>query len=298
MEAVFDCIEQASRQNRFLLLSIQPPADEAVYMSPIKARELTPSAFYVVPPTTVLVNLQQSEDEILTQMKQKTRYNIRLASRKDVTIREGSEADLPAFYRFMQITGARSDYVHYDLDYYQEAWRQFAPRGLMKLWIAYYRDEPLGALIVIAFGRWAVYKWGGSSDTHRNRMPNHLLQWTAIRWSKVKGCYYYDLGGITPASVADALKRGEEPHTLTHKEAGIARFKFGFGDIVTFPDAFNDYGMRPKWLMRTAAAYAGKLDGLRALVLGGTSIWKQKVAGLQDGLLSHNLAKTSLQREE
>lgn len=270
MKALFGHIEQLAQTRRLIVLSIQPPENDPLYMNPLREHHFKPSSFYVVPPTTVLVDLQPSEDEILAQMKQKTRYNIRLAARKGVVIREGEAQDLPTFYRLTQVTGARNeDYAYYDLEYYQEAWHQFAPHGLMKLFLAYYDNEPLGALIAIAFGKWAVYKWGASSNAHRDLMPNNLLQWEAIRWSKEKGCAFYDLGGISPP-IAEAINQGQDPATIA--TGGTARFKLGFGDMITFPDSFdNSYGIRPRWLVQAGVAAAWKFRFLRGLVRGATS---------------------------
>lgn len=270
MESLFDHIEQLAQARRFLVLSIQLPEEVPSYTDLLEARQFQSSSFYVVPPTTVVVDLRPNEDEILAKMKQKTRYNIRLAGRKGVLIREGNEQDLPIFYQLTQLTGSRNeDYSYYDLEYYQEAWRQFAPHGMMKLFLAYYNDEPLGALIAITFGKWAVYKWGASSNTHQNLMPNNLLQWNAIHWSKEKGCNYYDLGGISPP-IAQALKQGQNPASIA--KGGTARFKLGFGDMVTFPDSFdNNYGIRPRWLVRMLIDYGWKSRFLRGMVRGATS---------------------------
>lgn len=269
IEILFDHIEQVAKKQHLLVLSIQPPEDDAIYMSPIKLREFKPSSFYVVPPTTVIVDLQPNEDEILQSMQQKTRYNIRLAARKNVVVREGDEKDLEIFYKLTQITGERNEvYTYYDLAYYQEVWRQFAPGGFMKLFLAYYKDEPLGALIAIAFGKWAVYKWGASSNNQRHRMPNNLLQWTAMRWSKAQGCRWYDLGGITPP-VAAQLKEGKQLVSISG--AGTARFKLGFGQVVTFPDSYdNNYGIRPRWLIRKSVEVIWKFRFLRGLIRGAT----------------------------
>ena len=269
MDALLDQIEQVAQARRLLVLSIQPPADEPLYMRPLQERHFEPSSFYVVPPATVLVDLQQSEQDILGHMKQKTRYNIRLAARKGVVIREGNEADLSVFWKLTEITGSRSaDYTYFDLPYYQEAWRQFEPRGLLKLWLAYYEDEPVGSLIAIAFGQWSVYKWGASSNAHRDKMPNNLLQWTAIQWSQGKKCRYYDLGGISPG-VAEALRRGEKPRVIDSAGAGVADFKLGFGELVSFPDSYdNNYGIRPRRLVRKAISLGWNSRLLRGLVRG------------------------------
>lgn len=266
IEVLFDRIEQVAQAQRLVVLSVEPPADEPLYTSPLQARQFKPSSFYVIPPTTVLVDLRQSEDEILAQFKRSTRYNVRLASRQGIVVRDGNEADLPTFFQWMEATAAQDPYYYYDLAYYEEAWRQFVPRGMMKLLIACYQGEPISGIIVIALGRWAVYKWGASSGAHLSKKPNELLQWHAIQWSGEKGCHYYDLGGITPL-VAEALKRGEKPPE--GKGTGIARFKLGFGQMVTFPSSYdNTYGIRPKWLVRKALPCAWELKFLRRLMRG------------------------------
>ena len=273
MDALMNQIERVARAHHLLVLSIQPPADEPLYMSPLQERHFEPSSFYVVPPTTVLVDLQKSEQDILGQMKQKTRYNIRLAARKGVVIREGTESDLSVFFQLTEITGSRSsDYTYFDLPYYQEAWRQFEPRGMLKLWLAYCGDEPVGSLIAIAFGQWSVYKWGASSNAHREKMPNNLLQWTAIQWSREKQCRYYDLGGISPG-VADALRRGENAREIDSAGAGVADFKLGFGQVVSFPDSYdNNYGIRPRSLVRKAIAFGWNSKLLRGVVRGARTV--------------------------
>ncbi len=266
MEMLFDRIEKVAQAQRSLVLSVEPPADEPLYMCPLQARQFKPSSFYVIPPTTALVDLRQSDDEILAQFKRGTRYNVRVALRHGIVVRDGNQADLGRFFEWMDATAAQDPYYYYSLAYYEEAWRQFVPRGMMKLLIACYEGEPISGTIVIALGQWAVYKWGASSGAHLSKKPNELLQWHAMKWSREKGCHYYDLGGITPF-VAEALKRGEKPPES--KLTGIARFKLGFGQMVTFPSSYdNTYGIRPKWLVRKVLPYAWELRFLRGLVRG------------------------------
>jgi peptidoglycan pentaglycine glycine transferase (the first glycine) len=269
MDALCDAVEHVAERKRILILSIQPPEDTPLCMQPLKARNFQPSSFYVVPATTVLVDLEQNEDEILASMRKSTRYSVRRASREGVTVREGDASHLPLFYKWVTADAAQDpSYVHYSLEYYQEAWRLFASRGMMKLLVAYYEDEPLGINIVIYLGNWGVYKWGSSSGAHHRKLPNYLLQWEAIRWCKSRGCRYYDLGGITP-SVSETLELGEKLEPTASKGAGIAYFKSGFGEIVTFPDSYdNNYGFRPRWLIRTAVRYAWRFNVTRKLARG------------------------------
>ena len=269
MTQLFAHIERFARKKWVFVLSIQPPEDAPLYMRPLQHAGFRPSSFYVIPPDTVTVDLRPDVADILAAFKQKTRYNIRLAGRKGVVIQQGNFDDLATFYALTQTTARRNTaYSHYDLAYYQQAWRLFAPHGMLKLFIAYADDQPLASLIAFAFGDWGVYKWGASSNIHREKMPNHLLQWTAIQWCKAQGCRHYDMGGITPV-VAEALKQGVKARDIDHPSAGVARFKLTFGNLVTFPASYDQiYTLRPRWLVRQAITTAWQIRWFRGLVRG------------------------------
>ena len=178
----------------------------------------------VQPHTTIHVDLTRELDTILAQMKPKWRYNIRLADRKGVTVREGSADDAPLFYRLMQITGTRDHFAIHSLDYYHAAFELLHDHA--RLFIAEYGREPLAAIFVTAFGAEAIYLYGASSNVHRERMPNHALHWAAIQWAKARGCTRYDLWGV-----GDRPNRSPRPvrSANTPLPDGLYQFKQGFG---------------------------------------------------------------------
>lgn len=149
----------------------------------------------IQPPRTILVDLRPPEEEILAAMKSKTRYNIRLSARKEVTVRQGTAADLPAFNRLMAETGQRDNFGTHAPEYYRDAFELFAPRHAALL-IAEYDGRPLAASFITAFGKIGAYLYGASSNEERNRMPAYAVQWAAMRWAKEQGCTHYDLWGI------------------------------------------------------------------------------------------------------
>jgi lipid II:glycine glycyltransferase (peptidoglycan interpeptide bridge formation enzyme) len=254
MEQLLGEIESFARKNAVLLVSIQPPSDLPEYMQPMFSHGYRLSSYYIVPPTTVLIDLTKSENEILSQMKRTTRQNIRTAQSRGVLVQEGGEADLPAFCRLKQMTESRSEFVHYSQEYYQEAWRQFELRGAMKLWLAYFGQELLAGLMAVYFGHWVVYAWAGSTRQHVDKRPNDLLFWHAMMWGKQQGYHFCDLGGISPI-VADALLKNSEPPDC--KEKGIARYKLGFGPMQTFPSSYDSiFILRPRWLVRKVINFA------------------------------------------
>jgi peptidoglycan pentaglycine glycine transferase (the first glycine) len=197
----------------------------------------------VQPVSTMVVDLTGDREEILMRMKSKTRYNIRLAERKGVTVGEGGEDDVPAFYHLMEMTKERDDFGIHAQEYYRDAWRTFAPQGRAKLLLAYYGDELLAGLMVFALGSRAWYLYGASSNKHRNRMPNHLLQWRAMLWAKERGCTSYDLWGIPEEAGTGA----EDMEEVLERGGlwGVYRFKRGFGGRVVRYSSSYDYVLSP-----------------------------------------------------
>jgi len=161
-------------------------------------------------------------------MKQKTRYNIRLAEKKGVTVRQGTAADIAPFIRLMRQTGERDGFGIHDAQYYRAAFELFAP-DQASLLVAEFEGRPLAGAMVFALGRTAAYFYGASSDEERPRMPAYAIQWAAMRWAKARGCATYDMWGI-PDAPEDELEAG-----FTDRQDGlwpVYRFKRGFGGEV------------------------------------------------------------------
>jgi lipid II:glycine glycyltransferase (peptidoglycan interpeptide bridge formation enzyme) len=182
---------------------------------------------------TVLLNLDADEETILAEMKQKTRYNIRLAGRRDVCVRQGTTADFNLIADMYVETAGRDEFAIRPRDYYLDAWQTLYDAGLLMPFIAEYQGEPLGMVLIVRSGRRAIYMYGASRDKERKRMPNYLLQWEAIRWAKAVGCREYDFWGAPDDFVE------------TDRLWGVWRFKSGFnGQVVRHIGAW-DYPTRP-----------------------------------------------------
>ena len=178
----------------------------------------------IQPPRTIVLDIKDTEEAILARMKQKCRYNIRLAEKKGVTVRAWD--DIEGFHAMMQVTGGRDGFGVHSLDYYRRAYELFHPTSACELLVAEFEGRPLAALMVFANGRRAWYVYGASNDEERNRMPAYLLQWEAIRWAKARGCEEYDLWGV-PDENEDILEVNFE--TRHDGLWGVYRFKRGFG---------------------------------------------------------------------
>ncbi len=240
---LMDALHRLCRAQRAIFLKIEPDEeDNPTCAQRLRERGFRLSSQTIQPRRTILVDLTLGEEAILAQMKSKTRYNIRLAARKDVTVRAGTEQDLDAFYRLMVITAERNRFGVHSREYYETAYRLFVPRGIGQLFLAEYQGEVIAGIMVFAWGDKAWYMYGASSDAHRNRMPNYLLQWEAMLWAKSLGCRTYDLWGI-PDEDEETL----EAHFLDRHDGlwGVYRFKRGFGGRTMRYLGAWDYIYRP-----------------------------------------------------
>ena len=166
---------------------------------------------------------------MLARMKQKTRYNIRLADKKGVRVRAAGTADLAQLYRMYAETSVRDGFVIRGEDYYQTVWKTFHTGSInqpsttvpfSEPLIAEVDGQPVAAISLFYFAGHAYYIYGMSRDAHREKMPNHLLQWEAMRRAKTLGCRDYNLWG--------APNEFNEYDDLW----GVFRFKEGLGGSV------------------------------------------------------------------
>jgi peptidoglycan pentaglycine glycine transferase (the first glycine) len=170
-----------------------------------------------------VLNVQPAEKEILASMKEKWRYNIRLAGRKGVTVRQGQgQADFDAFYNIYITTSERDQFFIHNKAFYEEIARLFGQDDRFALFLAEYEGKPIAGIIVLRFGRWSWYMYGASSNEQRNLMPNHLLQWNGMQWAKARGCWYYNFRGIPHILEDGQVEEGQELW-------GVYVFKRGFG---------------------------------------------------------------------
>jgi peptidoglycan pentaglycine glycine transferase (the first glycine) len=175
----------------------------------------------VQPLRTIVLDLTPDEQALLNQMKEKWRYNVRLAMRKGVTIRVASSLDdVRAWYAIYQKTGERDQFGIHALDYYLQVWQLLVETGKMRLFLAEHDGVLLAGIFISLFAGQASYLYGASSNKQRQLMPNYLLQWEAICWAKQQGACLYDFWGIPDTDDEDEAM------------AGVYRFKRGWGGRV------------------------------------------------------------------
>jgi lipid II:glycine glycyltransferase (peptidoglycan interpeptide bridge formation enzyme) len=158
-----------------------------------------------IPPHTALINLTQSQEEILAAMKPKGRYNIRLAEKKWVVVEqvEKTQYNTKIFYDLMAETTARDAFSGNSLHYYEIFLWSIEDS---QLFFAYYEKQVIAAGIFVSSTETILYYYGASSSQYRNLMAPYLLQWTVICHAQKRGFQFYDFLGIaTPGDLKSPL---------------------------------------------------------------------------------------------
>jgi peptidoglycan pentaglycine glycine transferase (the first glycine) len=211
---------EAARQGRrrgAFMLKVEPSVvdGDAAWLAALRRLGFRRNPFATHPRRSWLLDIRPSEADLLAGMKEKWRYNIRLAGRKGVVVREAtSPADLDTFYALYQETAARDGFFIHPKQHYSDILRLYGARDAGVLLLAEYEGTPIAGLVALKCGPVATYMFGASSNAERNRMPNHLCQWTAIQWAKARGCTTYDFRAI-----AEVLDPQEDLYSLfTYKQ--------------------------------------------------------------------------------
>ena len=200
---------------------------------------------------TVLLDLTRDEDEIMAAMKSKTRYNIRLAGRKEVTIRAGTDYDFEMIAGLYAQTSDRNEFAIRPEAYYLDVWHTFYRAGMLHPLIAEHDGKPLAAVMLVHYGDVTLYMYGASINAERQRMPTYLIQWEAIRWAKANGYKTYDFWG--------APDKFEEQDRMW----GVWRFKRGFNGVVTHHIGAWDYPAYPRLFNLYTEAMPRYIEWLR-----------------------------------
>ena len=223
LDAMTSALLRLGRQRHAVLCKIDPPVSPP---DPQVLRALTRRGFVVghrrgrfggmQPRRNVIVPLAGGTEAVLGRLHAKTRYNIRLAGKRGVTVRRAGRPDLPRFHELLMTTCARDGFGERALPYFFQVWDALAPGGHIELHIASCAGQDLAAGILFTFGDKATYAYGASSDAQREHMAPYAVQWTMICRAIEHGCGSYDMTGVP-----ENLVEGEPGY-------GLYRFKRGF----------------------------------------------------------------------
>lgn len=200
---------------------------------------------------TSLIDLTQSDEELLKSFHEKTRYNIRLAAKKGIVVKKEKNADI--FWPLLKETYQRDGIKSHSEKYYRDF---IALPGCTQL-TAYFEDTPLASVLLYTFGKTSVYVHGASSNLHRNLMAPYLIQFEALQCARGEGCTQYDLGGVAKTVASNDPNAETFFHYSWDKNdklSGVTRFKAGFdGTIKHSADACDIVFQKNKYFLYTLA---------------------------------------------
>lgn len=251
-------IHKIAKQERAVFLRVDPPIATCDVDNVVKAKncynwlKMKEAHAQYMPEHTLVINLEQSEEEILKKMKQKGRYNIKVAQKHGVQVHLKCIREIDTFFKLFHETSARDKFNGHPKEYYKNMLDILGPQNC-KLWIAYYKEKPLATAIVIYFKDTATYYFGASSSQERNVMAPYLLHWEIMKDAKAHGYKKYDLFGIAP------LNEKGKP-VKEHPWASVTDFKLKFGgEKVSYLPA-HEVIFKPFWF--TIIKLVKKLKGL------------------------------------
>lgn len=236
---VAEHVANDAKEEKALILRLSPS-------TPLPLDGFKPSDGHSQPEATRILNLTLDEDALLAQMKPKGRYNIRLAQRHDIEIRDG---EISAFHAILKRTGARDGFgIHPERHY--RAFLESVPGSFLLL--AYHprtsEKEPIAGLLGVTWHGTGIYYYGASDERHRALMAPYVLQWEAMKRCKAAGATRYDLLGVAPEGSDDG-----------HAWSGITAFKEKFGGA---------YVAYPRELQRVLRPVAWNALKLKRKILG------------------------------
>ena len=222
-------------------LVIQPPLSCDWMCVELAGLGFRRGAFDIDYTATVRIDLHPDIDDLIAQTRRGTRNYLRATHKHVVTVRRGSEVDLPAFNRLKEAHADRLGYPRRDEGYYAELWRALAQRGHVQLFLVEYEGEPIAADLLIPFGDTCYGLDRPWSGEHSDLRPNEALEWEVIKWAKSEGYHFVDFGGIERSTAAAMLANEERPPKLT----GAESFKLAFGGEIMFPPEACDFVYNP-----------------------------------------------------
>ncbi len=233
---VYELVRREIRKQRKRIFWRLEPASEPIPKTAVRVADVQPAV-------TQMIDLSRSKEEVLAVMKQKTRYNCRLAVKKGVVVsfvtsedQPDWEAQLDDFWTLVEETSQRHGIRHHPRDYYRAMILQLGAAGMLELVRAEHEGDLLAMNIMIRFGDTVTYLHGASTHEKKKKlMAPYALQWAAIQRAQTAGYSWYDFYGVAPA--------GAEAHKLS----GVTRFKAGFGgELYSYPGTV-DLPLRTGW---------------------------------------------------
>jgi lipid II:glycine glycyltransferase (peptidoglycan interpeptide bridge formation enzyme) len=230
---VLEKLYQIGKENNIVFIKIEPYVEKNP-KTKNQNPKLVKSSHPLFPSWTQVLDLTKSEDQLLKSFHSKTRYNIRLAEKKGIIVKEESnDKGFEIFSKLYFETTKRQKYYGHNYQYHKTVWENMKNK-IAHILIAYYNNIPLAAYQLWYLNGIAYYVYGGTSNLHRNLMASNLLMWEAIKIGKRLGAEKFDMWGSLPPD-----------YDKGHPWSGFTRFKEGYGTKFVQLAGSNDLVINP-----------------------------------------------------
>ena len=199
-------------------------------------------------PSTFVIDLTRTEEELLTLMHPKTRYNIRVADKHGVEVKEeNSEKAFNEYLDLMDATTKRQGFYAHTENYHRLMWEKLHNSGIARLLVARYKGEPLITWILFVWKDTLYYPYGASSETNRNVMASYKMMFEAMKFGKSLELSRFDLWGREEGKGFTKFKEGFGPEVVEF---------IGTWDLVINPPVYRAYRIAEdlRWKLLRAKA--------------------------------------------
>ncbi len=226
LDCFFQKIDQLKKQENVLTFEMDPLSNDPAWLDLFEKYGFEKTDLDMQPRHTLILDIRKSEQELLADMHQKTRYNIRLAEKKQITV-EVDNSKFKEFYDLVRKTEIRQGVKFFSQDYF----KKLLQVPFVQLYLANYEGKSIAGNIMIFWNNQVVYLFGASDYEFRNLMAPYLLQWQAIKDAKKQNIWFYDFWGAAPVEA-----KGKE-----QTWAGFTKFKMGFSPNAEITEYLGTY---------------------------------------------------------
>ncbi len=258
LDFLMELVVSLAKTNRLKALILQPPDQSTIGDAVLARHRFLPNHLMTVISATLIINTADSLDEITGRLRRTTRVELKQSEKRGMKICEGSEQDLPTFFRLMMATCQRQQTAPQPATEsgLREVWEAFHPSGRIRLAFAEHEGEPVAAAICLCLGDRVTFWKKGWSGAHHERHPNQLVMFDAIRWAHTQGCRQFDCSAIYRDTAVNLLNG--QPLSETQKSARDF-FMLGYGGTpVLLPESrvyFGNPGVRFLYRIATTTAW-------------------------------------------
>jgi lipid II:glycine glycyltransferase (peptidoglycan interpeptide bridge formation enzyme) len=237
MPQLLSQIKKWGHINHKFCLLVQPADQEQYLVDQLLYEKFSKLADEnIVPPGTIIINLEPDEHTLFKKLSHSKQGNVRRSREAGISVKEGNSQDIETFYTLYLRT---SEYLHFEPDCktrFENIWRILYPQGHIRLFISYFEDQPVSAIILLCFGSTATCWRFGWTKEHAEKRPNEALYWHTILWAKEQGFQFFDFGEI---ELGAAKCLCNDHHLPEEYKCSSVRFKLAFGGTpVLYPETY------------------------------------------------------------